>query len=107
VPREPRYFTDAEGIWCEGAAKPFGIRWDEIYRVTGYKLDCITEVDTCLEIDFEYGEFMELNGRFPGFNDVVDGITNRLPGIDPDWFQKVSGLGIDDPPIVVWHRSDT
>jgi hypothetical protein len=45
---EPRLFADSEGVWRQDSGKPFGIRWEEIYRVTGYKLDCVTEVDTCL-----------------------------------------------------------
>jgi hypothetical protein len=55
-------------------------------------------------LDFEYGEFIELYEDWPGFNQVVESITERLPGIDPDWLQKVKQLGVADPPIEVWRR---
>ena len=53
---DPVIVTDAEGNWRENQlGLRSGIRWDEIDRISGHKLDGITEIYTVLELDFEYG----------------------------------------------------
>lgn len=102
----PMLSADDRGVWCE--SKPgtrFGIAWDEIYTVAGFKLDGISEVYNGVYLDFEYGEFIELYRDWPGFAQVVEAITARLPGIRPDWWQDVERLGIGEPPRVVWQRA--
>jgi hypothetical protein len=102
---DPRLYADERGVWREQTpGHPSGIEWNEVYRVSGHKLDGVTEVYTCVVLDFEYGEFIEFYEPWPGFNQVVAAITQRLPGIDLDWFQKVTQLGVADPPIDVWRR---
>lgn len=102
---DPRLFADERGVWSERTpGHRSGIEWNEVYRVSGHKLDGVTEVYTCVVLDFEYGEFIEFCEQWPGFNQVVAAITHRLPGIDPDWFQRVTQLGVADPPIDVWRR---
>ncbi len=56
--------------------------------------------------DWEYGEFVELYHDWPGFGQVVAAITERLPGIAPDWFERVEALGMGDPPVEVWRRAE-
>lgn len=100
-----RLFADERGVWREQTpGRPSGIEWNEVYRVSGHKIDGVTEVYTCVVLDFEYGEFIEFYEQWPGFNQVIAAITQRLPGIDPDWFQKITYLGVADPPIDVWRR---
>jgi hypothetical protein len=97
--------ADAEGVWCE--SKPglrYGIKWEEVYRIHGGKLDGITEVYTHIELDFDYGEYIEMYGDWPGFAQVVDAITKYMPGIASDWFRQVESLGTKDEPITVWER---
>ncbi len=102
---DPKLFADARGVWSERTpGSPSGIEWHEVYRVSGYKLDGVTEVYTCVELDFEYGEFIELYHHWEGFDQVIAAITQRLPGIDPEWFHVVEQLGVADAPIVVWRR---
>ena len=101
----PILFADARGVWYEQTpGHRSGIAWNDVYRIAGYKLDGITTIYTCVVLDFEYGEFIELYHPRPGFGQVIAAITERFPGITPDWFQKVDQLGVGDPPIEVWHR---
>jgi hypothetical protein len=57
-------------------------------------------------MDFEFGEYIEFYEGWPGFNNVVAAITARLPGIDPDWLQKVVRLGVGEGAIEVWRRQN-
>jgi hypothetical protein len=101
----PRLFADARGVWREDKpGHPFGIEWGEIVAVGGHTLDGITEVYTVVELDFEYGEYVELNADERGFAEVVQAITARLPGIRSGWFQEIERLGVGDPPITVWKN---
>jgi hypothetical protein len=103
---DPRLFADDRGVWHESIpGQPFGIAWDEIYSVSGHKLDGITEIYTCIVLDFEYGDFIELYDSSPGFQQVVEAITRRLAGISPDWFTRVERLGVHDSPLEVWRRA--
>jgi hypothetical protein len=80
------------------------IAWEDVFCVSGHKLDGITEVSTCVVLDWSYGEFVELYHDRPGFEQVVAVIAERLPGIAPDWFARIERLGIGDAPIEVWRR---
>jgi hypothetical protein len=64
----PKLSADREGIWRESAeGTRSGIRWDEIWRVSGYRLDTIGEIVTVIELDWEGGDFLELNDDWEGF----------------------------------------
>lgn len=103
----PTFVADDEGIWGVnlGSQKQYGIRWEEIYRITGYKLDGITETYTVIEIDFDWGEFIEINQIFPGFSEIVAAISRKVPGIRSDWFQTVETLRPEDKTITIWQRA--
>jgi hypothetical protein len=100
--------TDERGIWIHTAeGTEYGIEWAEIYRVSGGKIDCIDSLATTVELDFEYGEYIELHPEWPGFRAAVEAINSRLPGIDPTWFARIDALGKDDPWLTVWCRDPT
>jgi hypothetical protein len=101
----PQLSADEWGIWRERTRdRRSGIEWGEVYRVSVHKLNGITEFYTCVGLDFEFGDCIELYENWPGFAAVTAAITERLPGISPDWLQRVERLGITDPPIDVWRR---
>jgi len=100
-------FADERGVWTMGATgKPFGIEWDEIVCVSGSKLDGITEIYSCVALDFEYGEYFELDDAMPGFSAVVNAITEHIPGIPADWFDQIQRLSVNDDPLDVWKKSE-
>ena len=51
-------------------------------------MDCFTEIITVLEIDFEYGDFLEINSSWIGFQNVVESIKNKLPKLEPNIFER-------------------
>lgn len=103
----PPLYADDAGVWREDKpGRPFGIRWEEIASVGGYKLDGITEVYTIIELDFEYGEWFELRTDSTGFPEVARAVTARLPGIPSDWLTRIEGLGPRDAPVTVWRRAE-
>lgn len=102
----PRLSADERGVWRESIpGHPHGISWEDVYRISGHKLDGVIEVSTCIVLDFEYGEFIELYDCWPGFQQVVSEITRRLPGIGSDWLLHINRLSVDDSPLEVWRRS--
>jgi hypothetical protein len=101
----PRLSADTEGVWRQDKPEGrFGIRWDEVSGVVGHKLDCIDTIDTVLELEFEYGEFLELNSTWSGFDGVVASITSHMPFLGENWFSRIEGLGPRDRPIVIWRK---
>ncbi len=106
-PDQPLLVND-EGIWVEaGPGSRSGIRWDEVYAAAGYKLNGVTEVYTCLCFDWEYGEYFEVYAGAPGFNDLLAGLDQYLPGLPPDWWAQVSSLSIEDDALQFWCRDIT
>ena len=78
-----RMWADDSRIWREDRpGSPFEIRWDEIYAVSGCKMDAIDEVDTIVTLETEFGEFFELNSSVDGFDEVAKAMTERLEGRD-------------------------
>jgi hypothetical protein len=103
---KPRIFADDRGVWCElSVGQVTGLPWDEIYGIAAYKLDGKIEIFTVIDIGTEYGEFVELFHDWPGFDDAVKEIARRLPGIDPQWFDRIERLSVADPPHKVWCRA--
>ena len=104
---QPRLFADDRGVWFETTpGRSSGIEWNDVFCVSGHKLNGITEVYTCVVLDFEYGEFIELYANWPGFDQAITAITERLPGIKTDWLQEIEQLVVGDAPVEVWHRLD-
>ena len=102
-----RVFADATGVWQQAASQePFGILWDEIVEVSGYNIDGVTEIHTLVVLEYEYGEQFEFHDQQPGFEDTVAAMSDRLPGIDRGWLERVRAAGLDDPSVVVWSRPD-
>lgn len=101
----PQLSADDEGVWRQDQpGRRFGIRWDEVHRLSGHKLDCIDTVDTVVELDFEYGHHLELNSTWRGFSNVMATIGTRLPGIRTDWFTQIEKLGVGEKPVTVWKK---
>jgi hypothetical protein len=98
-----RTWADDDGVWCERTpGRSHGIKWEEVYAVSGYKLDGITEVYAVICLEFFYGEFMEIDNEMQGFEDVVSAIGERLQGLDRDWFRRIDSLSVHDSPVTVW-----
>ena len=90
----PQLFADERGIWREDApGRRFGIEWSDIFRLSGYRLDGIDKEPVCVELDFEYGHFFELLSDWPGFQNVIAAISERLPGLCSNWFEDIERSG--------------
>lgn len=89
----PRVYADEDGVWRDdGDGKPSGIRWSEIYKVGIVCIDTITRYDLLLNLDWDWGEYVELNDEWPGFWDVASALTLRLPKVDPSWIARAKQL---------------
>ena len=101
----PLLSADDEGVWCQHSPTPatrIGIRWSEILAVSAYKLDCVTEIDTVVTLDFEFGEYLELSSSFPGFEPVLSVIATKIP-LQSDWRGRMAALSPEDPPVLLWR----
>ena len=101
----PVITADDRGIWRRtGDSVGHGIEWSEIVRVSGAKLDCVTQHRCYLELDFEFGEFVELYDDWDGFDSAVAALAQRFD-LPADWFARVSAMAPEDAPIEIWTRS--
>ncbi len=88
---EAAIFADTEGIWIgAGSGSQYGIRWDDIS-------------ETIVTLDFDFGEFMELNSGFLGFKEAISALNSKL-AIDPAWQASVAILGRDSGSLLLWQR---
>ena len=102
---DPRLSADESGVWREDVpGQPFCLPWEQITGVVGYRLDCITEVVTVIELDHPSGHWLEVHAGWAGFPEVVAAIGSKLPGISPEWFEEVRSRDVSDPPVEVWRR---
>jgi len=104
----PRLMADDKGVWRQD--KPngrFGIEWDEIVRIVAYRLDGVTELFTVVELNFEWGSYVELNDSWLGFTAVATAITERFAGIEPQWLQQANELSPTDLPLIVWEHANS
>jgi hypothetical protein len=103
----PYISTDTEGVWCSTkSGARYGIKWDEVFRIGGYKLDAITQIDTIVELDFEYGEFVELNSEFPGFDTAISTFARYVPSLPDNWYSRIAQLRVGDKDVTVWQRAE-
>jgi hypothetical protein len=102
----PHLLADATGVWREDMpGQRFGFLWEEIYAVSGHKLDDMTRIHAVVVLGHENGHFLELYPDCPGFEQVASRMTDRLMGIAPDWLEQVEQLDTDAPPLQVWQRT--
>ncbi len=100
----PRLIADDRGVWREDEpGHPFGIEWREIVGVGGYRLDAITRAYTVVELVLPSGHWIELHADWPGFTQVIEAISVRLPGIRASWFEDINALELRASPICVWR----
>jgi hypothetical protein len=68
------------------------ISWSKIERVTAFKRDLITTDCICLLFALADGRCVELNEEMKGWPELVESMTNCLPGCKPlsDWIFDVA-----------------
>lgn len=99
-----RVWADALGVWREdrpGAV--FGIRWDELSRLSAYALDGIDEVTTVLVLDVEYGEYVEIGDRSIGFHELVLALDSRFTGVTAAFSHLTSHYPAGEV-VVLWTK---
>ena len=102
---DPELGSDSESIWREdepGARTT--IAFDEIVRVTAGRLDCVTRIDTTVELDHASGHYIELSDAWRGFDEVMMTMEERLVGFDRTWRTKVFALQPGQEPVLIWSR---
>jgi hypothetical protein len=103
---DPKLYADTRGVWREDKlGHPFGLEWHEICRISGYKSEDYSEVNTVLELDLVFGEFLELNSSWDGFDQIVAAICERIEGLQARRFKELEALTADDDAIIIWERA--
>lgn len=105
--REP-IFADARGLIFGGGTPHEWIQpWEEIYRLLGQREDYGTGLHFRITLDHINGEFYELLDDDPGYADVIGRLTEFLPGLPHDWYDRVLTMPVNDPdaPAVLWLRA--
>ncbi|KON98030.1 hypothetical protein AF333_23925 [Aneurinibacillus migulanus] len=69
-----------------------------------YKLDCITEVVTCLEFDYENGEYLEVNSTNEGWENLINGLHKYIPIQKENWKTNMLKCKLDDNGHTIYRR---
>lgn len=102
---EPRLFADGSGIWREDRpGRRHGISWTDIFAVSVHRLDLIDSTCLVIEADFEFGEHVEFNELWQGFDAVVRAIAEHLADVPQDWYERAQALAPSAPPLTIWSR---
>ncbi len=100
---DPVISTDTHGIWVRtGPTTQYGIRWDEIYAASASRIDCIISAEIIVALDFDFGEFIELNSSFRGFDEATTALNSPL-AVDPSWLAAVAKSEPNSEPVVFWR----
>ncbi|SDJ36439.1 hypothetical protein [Aneurinibacillus migulanus] len=84
--------------------KNIWMKWDDIYAIHYYKLDCITEVVTCLEFDYENGEYLEVNSTNEGWENLINGLHKYIPIQKENWKTNMLKCKLDDNGHTIYRR---
>jgi hypothetical protein len=97
---EPMQLADEVGVrFRQGCCGGSGVTWSEITRVVGY---LIKKVGILVVLECGPEQCFRLHDHLPGFSQVVDQITARLPGIDPCWLGRIKARGMCEEGVQVW-----
>jgi len=85
----------------EGAE--YGITWSDVYQVHASREDLMTTTARFLYFDFDYGEFIEVDDKMSGFEELLSELGHYLP-LPPDYQQRVETTQCGEPPITLYRR---
>jgi hypothetical protein len=81
----------------------YGISWPDVYRVSVFRQDLITEASRVLHFDFDYGEYIEVNDGMEGFDEMVLHLGEYLP-LPADYKQRIEMTQCHADPIRLYSR---
>jgi hypothetical protein len=67
----------------------YAIQWDEIEKITAYKIDLISFDEICLHVDHKDGRFT-VSEDTPGWHLFIEKTKLIFPGIDKEWDIKIA-----------------
>jgi hypothetical protein len=112
APTFPMVGADEYGIWCRdcpGASlKMVEIAWNKLVGVEGVKRGQSDLYDNKalhngIVLKYNSNHVLLIYDKFYGFDSMVEQITMRLHGIDPEWYQRVQETA-NELPLTVWSK---
>jgi hypothetical protein len=112
APTFPVVGADEYGIWCrhcpEASLRLVEISWNNLVGVEGVKREQSDRYDNKalrngIVLKYNYNESIIIYDDFCGFDLIVEQITMRLHGIDPEWYQRVQKTA-GELPLTVWSK---
>jgi len=99
-----RVWADEVGLWREDRpGVRFGIEWADVHSISVSKLAPIDEVFTILQLDWSFGEYIELGDYSAGFEAVVEAVANRFVGLEDRLKASIANVQPGET-LVVWTR---
>lgn len=80
----------------------YGIGWDEIFEICVCQIDGITEIYWYLDINFEWGEYIEVYSDYSNFVNLIPEIAERF-NLPVDWFEAVKSL--NQQSFSIWKKA--
>lgn len=86
------------------AGRDIWMKWDDVYAIHYYKLDCITEIITCLEFDYENGEYLEVNSTNEGWEDLIQHLHKHISIQQENWRLNMLNCQPDDGGDTIYRK---
>jgi hypothetical protein len=87
-----------------GGDRTAHVRWDEITKISTYKVDLFTYDQVCVGVHtFRSANCIELQEEWEGFLALTEELERRF-NIDKDWWSKVALPAFDENYAVLYAR---
>jgi hypothetical protein len=82
-----------ESVW--------NFRWPEVQRIAGFKRDCITVDQICIEFTLNNWA-VEINEEMDGYKDVVAAMSKHFPDMNAQWWESVTFPPFAASLTIIW-----
>ena len=83
------------------------INWDEINKLTAYKIDLITIDEISLFVEAENGKQFEINESLKGWNRFNQKLVEKFPSINKTWQEEIVYPAFERKETVLYNRRMT
>ena len=97
------YISDGFELTIEN--KPTKIKWKEIQKLTGYKVDLYTTDEICLIVQVENGKSFEITESTKGWFQFIQKIKEQFPTINKTWEMDIAVPAFERKETELYNRN--
>jgi hypothetical protein len=81
------------------------INWNEINKLTAYKIDLLTTDEICLFVEAENGKNFEINESTKGWFQFIQKIKEQFPNISKTWEIEIANPAFERKETELYNRN--